>query len=192
MSESQENQNPAVADSASEVPAETPVSTIETKTVEQANADYVGGTAQDQGTPPEEEQAAAALSTENAPAFQEPPAAADNTPIFLPVDPDGSKLFGLLHDVLRTLIPQQQNGVTYDLLAGVLKDETTTRALSVLLRRVLGHPDARVVSLKVLGDVLQGDEAAHFAARGLNEGQLLEFFHQVTPEAIRRLTPAVA
>ncbi len=189
--------------------------TMETQSVEEATAKYAGETPEDQtketqepsaegGEPSDDAQSQDSqvdetgasdesetntqepLSTENAPAFQETEeAVAPSKPIELPADPDGSKMVGLTREALRNLIPHEKNGAIHDLLSKVAADETTTRAVSVLLGRVLAHEGAYQVNLKVLGDCLQGDEAKHFVDHGLGEGDLLEVFGKVTPEAIR-------
>ncbi len=182
-------------ENAKDVPATKPPSTMETTTVDEESKterDNSKDVTNSEETKPEEAEGdKPPLSTDNAPAFQPAKASGETDefakPIVLPADPDGSLMVNVTRNALRSLIPEQQNGAIHDLLNKVARDETTTRAVSVLLARILRHQDARNVNLRVLGDVLQGNESEHFASHGLDEGNLLEFFTQVTPEAIRQL-----
>lgn len=181
-----------------------PTSTRETTTVEQANANYMGGTADDQrdaDSAPGD--SVSELSTSSAPAFQEQAEEVPDRPVPLPTDPDGSQLLALTREVLTgELIPNQRNGAIYDCLFGVCQSDSTLRACSEVLHRILQHADARKVSVrsdasvtrKVLDDVLIGTEAEHFADRGLDEQWIVEFYQQVTPAVIAKLDqqPTVA
>ena len=129
----------------------------------------------------------------NAPAFQEPPASdTPSQPVDVPSDPDGSMLVMLTREALRNRIPMVQTGSLNELLTKVAQDEQTLRACSVLQRRLIQHVGTGTVTQSSLEDVLQGEEAQEFAARGLPGAQLLAYFQEVTPEVVRLLRqPAV-